>query len=249
MRKRLAAWSIRSNRLVGHEASAHVAIRQSWRRRSTNRQRRARRGAPRSAPRALAGSRCRPTDGGATNTGEALLEVAPALGARQHRRHVERGQRLAPQRARPVAGRDPLGQPLRDGRLADARLADRRRIVLGAAAQALTTRRISSSRPTTGSSLPRRAAAVRSRERLGQRMERVFRAPAGDAARVPASVPFPGLVRPTAVRERAICHFGRTGGPAGLAICHFGRKAGDNRPVSCHFGRIPASSAVPRLPS
>ena len=58
------------------------------------------------------------------------------------------------------------GRTLRDGGLADAGLADEHGVVLGAARQDLDARRISSSRPITGSSLPSRAAAVRSRAYL-----------------------------------------------------------------------------------
>jgi hypothetical protein len=47
------------------------------------------------------------------------------------------------------------GRALDDGGLADARLADEHRVVLGAAREHLHDARISSSRPMTGSSLPR----------------------------------------------------------------------------------------------
>ena len=57
-----------------------------------------------------------------------------------------------------VAVDDALGEALDDRGLAHARLADEHRVVLGAARTAPgSTRRISSSRPMTGSSLPRRA--------------------------------------------------------------------------------------------
>jgi hypothetical protein len=46
-------------------------------------------------------------------------------------------------------------RPFGDGGLADAGFADQHRIVLGAADSTWMVRRISSSRPITGSSLPR----------------------------------------------------------------------------------------------
>ena len=68
---------------------------------------------------------------------EALLELAAILRARDQRADVERQQPLAHQRLGHVAGRDALGQPLDDGRLADARLADQRGVVLRAAREDL----------------------------------------------------------------------------------------------------------------
>ncbi len=62
-----------------------------------------------------------------------------------------------------VTGDDPLGETFNDRGLADARLADQHRVVLCGRESTWTTRRFSSSRPITGSSLFCAAASVRSR--------------------------------------------------------------------------------------
>jgi hypothetical protein len=61
-----------------------------------------------------------------------------------------------------VAVDDALGQALDDGGLADAGLADEDGVVLGAPAEHLDDAADLASRPMTGSSLPSRAASVRS---------------------------------------------------------------------------------------
>ena len=95
---------------------------------------------------------------------EPVLELAAVLGPGEQRAHVQRDDALAREPLGHVAVDDALGQALDDGRLADARLADQHRVVLGAPRRApACTRRISSSRPMTGSSLPRSAISVRSR--------------------------------------------------------------------------------------
>jgi hypothetical protein len=76
---------------------------------------------------------------------------------------VERDEPLVLQALGHVAVDDALGEALDDGGLADARLADEHRVVLGAPDSTWMTRRISSSRPMTGSTLPSAAAFVRSR--------------------------------------------------------------------------------------
>ena len=92
-----------------------------------------------------------------------LLELAAVLGARDERADVEREQPLAEERLGDVAVDDPLGEALDDGGLADARLADQGGVVLGAAATGSGRRaRSPCARPMIGSSLPLRAAAVRS---------------------------------------------------------------------------------------
>ena len=63
---------------------------------------------------------------------------------------------LVPQPFRDVAADDALGQALDDGGLADAGVADQHRVVLRLADRIWITRRISASRPITGSSLPAR---------------------------------------------------------------------------------------------
>ncbi len=68
---------------------------------------------------------------------EPLLELAAVLGAGDHRRQVQGDQALALEGLGHVAGDDPLGEALDDGRLADARLADQHRVVLGAPRQHL----------------------------------------------------------------------------------------------------------------
>ena len=95
---------------------------------------------------------------------EPILELAAVLGAGDHRAEVERDQPAVLEALGHVAGDDPLGEALDDRGLADARLADQHGVVLGAPAERTwITRRISSSRPITGSSLPWAAASVRSR--------------------------------------------------------------------------------------
>ena len=95
---------------------------------------------------------------------EPLLELAAVLGPGDQRAHVEREDRLVAQSFGHVAAHDALGQALDDGRLADARA---RRSAPGCSwscgDRIWTTRRISASRPITGSSLPARASATRSR--------------------------------------------------------------------------------------
>ena len=62
---------------------------------------------------------------------EALLELAPELGAGDERAEVERDDPLVLERLGHVAADDALGEALGDRRLADARLADEDRVVLG----------------------------------------------------------------------------------------------------------------------
>ena len=94
---------------------------------------------------------------------EPLLELAAELGPGDQRAQVERDDPLVAEGLGHVAADDALGQAFDDGRLADARLADQDRVVLGPRDRTWMTRRISSSRPMTGSSLPARASVVRSR--------------------------------------------------------------------------------------
>ena len=95
---------------------------------------------------------------------EALLELAAELGPGHHGAQVQRDQPLVLEALGHVAVDDAPRQALDDGRLAHARLADEHRVVLGAPAESTwMQRRISSSRPMTGSSFPARAASVRSR--------------------------------------------------------------------------------------
>ena len=61
---------------------------------------------------------------------EPVLELAPVLGARDHRAEVEGHDALVLQALRDVAHVDPPGEALDDRRLADARLADQDRVVL-----------------------------------------------------------------------------------------------------------------------
>ena len=68
---------------------------------------------------------------------QALLELAPVLGAGHHGAQVERDHALALEALGHVALNDAVGQPLDDGRLADAGLADEDRVVLRAARQHL----------------------------------------------------------------------------------------------------------------
>ena len=94
---------------------------------------------------------------------QAFLELAAVCRARDQRADVEGDHAPLAQRLGHVAVDDPLCEPLDDRRLADARLADQHGVVLGAPLSTWMTRRISSSRPITGSSLPCSAIAVRSR--------------------------------------------------------------------------------------
>ena len=68
---------------------------------------------------------------------EPLFELAAELGARDQCAHVQRDQLAVLQALGDVAGDDPLGQALDDGRLADAGLADQDRVVLGPAGEHL----------------------------------------------------------------------------------------------------------------
>ena len=61
---------------------------------------------------------------------EPLLELAAVLRAGHQRPDVERQDALVDERLRDVAGDDPVGESLGDGRLADARLTDEGRVVL-----------------------------------------------------------------------------------------------------------------------
>jgi len=92
-----------------------------------------------------------------------LLEFAAVLGAGEQRGHVEHQQPLALQAFRHFLVDDALRQALDDGGLADARLADQHRLFLVRRCRIWMQRRISSSRPITGSSLPARARSLRSR--------------------------------------------------------------------------------------
>jgi hypothetical protein len=93
---------------------------------------------------------------------EPLLELAAVLRAGHHRAEVERDQLLVAQRLGHVAGHDPLGQALDDRGLADAGSPISTGLFLVRRDSTCTTRRISASRPITGSILPSRASAVRS---------------------------------------------------------------------------------------
>ena len=94
---------------------------------------------------------------------EPLLELAPELGAGDERAEVERDDPLVLERLGDVAPDDALGEALGDGRLADPGSPMRTGLFLVRRRRTWMTRRISSSRPMTGSSLPARASAVRSR--------------------------------------------------------------------------------------
>ena len=61
---------------------------------------------------------------------EALLELAPELGPREHRSDVELHELLVAKRLRDVAGHDALGEPLGDRGLAHTGVADEDRVVL-----------------------------------------------------------------------------------------------------------------------
>ena len=94
---------------------------------------------------------------------EPFLELATVLRPGEERAHVERPRALSLQPLGDVAGDDPLCEPLDDRGLAYARLADQDGVVLRPPERTWITRRTSSSRPMTGSSLPASASAVRSR--------------------------------------------------------------------------------------
>jgi hypothetical protein len=94
---------------------------------------------------------------------EAVLELAAVFRSRDEGAEVEGDQLLVLERLRHVAGDDALGQPLHDCGLADAGLADEDGLFLVRRESTCITRRTSSSRPMTGSSLPLRATSVRSR--------------------------------------------------------------------------------------
>jgi hypothetical protein len=64
---------------------------------------------------------------------QALLELAPVLGARDQRAHVQRDQAPILEPLRHVAAHDALRQPLDDGGLPDPRVADQDGVVLGLA--------------------------------------------------------------------------------------------------------------------
>ena len=93
---------------------------------------------------------------------EPLLELAAVLRAGDHRGEVEREQPPALERVGHVAVDDALRQALDDGGLADAGSPISTGLFLVRRDSTWTTRRISASRPMTGSSLPSRARAVRS---------------------------------------------------------------------------------------
>ncbi len=66
---------------------------------------------------------------------QALLELAPVLGARDQRTHVQRNQAPVLEPLGHVTAHDALRQPLDDGGLPDPRLADQDGVVLGLARQ------------------------------------------------------------------------------------------------------------------
>ncbi len=91
-----------------------------------------------------------------------LLELAAVLRTGDHRPEVEADEPLVAQALGHVAVDDALRQTLDDGGLADAGLADEDGLFFVRRESTWTTRRISESRPMTGSSLPSRAIWVRS---------------------------------------------------------------------------------------
>jgi len=113
---------------------------------------------------------------------QSVFKFAAIFRAREHGAQVERHNALVLQNFGHIAGDDTLRQAFDDGRLAHARLPDQHRIILGRRESTCTTRRISSSRPITGSSLPRRACSVRSR-RNARAPVLSFRILVGDALR------------------------------------------------------------------
>ncbi len=95
---------------------------------------------------------------------EPLLEFAAVLRAGDHRTEVQRDDGLVAQRLRHIALDDALREPLDDGGLADAGLTDEDRVVLGPAGEHLHDATDLGVAAMTGSSLPSRAALVRSVE-------------------------------------------------------------------------------------
>jgi hypothetical protein len=87
---------------------------------------------------------------------QALLELAAIFRAGDQRAHVERHQLLVLQALRHVAIDDAQGEAFGDGGLADAGFADQDGLFLVRRDRTWMVRRISSSRPITGSSLPSR---------------------------------------------------------------------------------------------
>ena len=94
---------------------------------------------------------------------EPVLKFAAIFRPGDQRAHVQGDDPLVLQHRRHVAVEHADGQAFDDGGLAHARLADQHGIVLGAPASTCMVRRISSSRPMTGSILPCRAISTRSR--------------------------------------------------------------------------------------
>ena len=66
---------------------------------------------------------------------ESFFELAPVLGAGDHRGQIEADQPLVLETAGNIALHDPLGETLDDGGLADSGFADQHRVVLGSAAE------------------------------------------------------------------------------------------------------------------
>ena len=85
---------------------------------------------------------------------ETLLELTAVLSAGHERAHVESEDRPVLKALRDVAAHDALRQALDDGRLAHPGIADQDRVVLGLPRRIWMTRRISLSRPMTGSRRP-----------------------------------------------------------------------------------------------
>jgi hypothetical protein len=97
---------------------------------------------------------------------EPVLEFAAIFRAGNHRAQIHGHEPLVLERFGHVAAHDAPGQALGNRRLAHARFADEHRIVFVRRVSTCMTRRISSSRPMTGSIFPCRASAVRSRPYL-----------------------------------------------------------------------------------
>jgi hypothetical protein len=95
-----------------------------------------------------------------------LLELAAVLRAREQRADVERPDALALQPFGDVAGDDPLREPSAIAVLPTPGSPISTGLFFVRRESTWITRRISSSRPTTGSSLPCSAASVRSRPNL-----------------------------------------------------------------------------------
>ena len=94
---------------------------------------------------------------------EALLELAPVLRAGDERAEVERDDALVLEALGHVPADDALGQPSTMAVLPTPGSPMSTGLFLVRRDRTWMTRRISSSRPMTGSSLPARASAVRSR--------------------------------------------------------------------------------------